>query len=257
MRSVHLRPQDLLVRKSPEELGQQLTSAQRVAVDGTAEIECGADEEMVAVVIAGDLTFSCGQESGSATVRDMIYVPRGRTLELASTSGAVVMCFWCPCDRETTFKHLSFAACDADPDRHHTYGDPAVSSKRDVWDFIDGAFDSQRMLVGQSVGDDGNWTAWPPHEHTVQREETYVYFGMGDSFGVQLVYEEDHDGMDDPLNVALVREGHLVSVPGGYHPSVGAPAGGISYVYFMASHVKEERNFMDLSIQSAYGDTFN
>jgi 5-deoxy-glucuronate isomerase len=257
MKSVHLLPQDLLERKGPEEIGQRLTSVQRVEVDGTAAVVCGEDEEMVAVVLEGDLDFGCRDDAGSATSRDMIYVPRGRTLDLTSPGGAVVMCFWCPCDRETTFRHLPFAECDADPERHHTYGDPTIGSERDVWDFLDGSVDSQRMLVGQAVGARGNWTAWPPHEHTAHREETYVYFGMGDSFGVQLVYEEHDDGMDAPLNVALVRDGHLVSVPGGYHPSVGAPAGGIQYVYFMASHVKEERNFMDLTIQAVYGDKFN
>ncbi|MEE6295640.1 5-deoxy-glucuronate isomerase [Georgenia wangjunii] len=255
MKSVHLLPDQLATRRSPAEIGQELTSVQRLEVRDRTAVTT-QDEELVVVVIQGDLSWHHEGDQGDATYRDMIYVPARSEVSLTSADGATVMCFWVPCDRDTAFVHIPFAEVDADSGRHHTYGDPAIGSQRDVWDFIDGDFDSQRVLCGQSVGEPGGWTAWPPHEHGAKREETYVYFGLHGSFGVQLVYERG-EGMDDPMSVSLVREGHLVSVPGGYHPSVGSPAGGMSYIYFMASRQKEDRNFMDLTIQPEYGETFD
>lgn len=255
MKSVHLLPHQLLDRLSPEDLGQEFTSAQRFEVRDDVTIST-ADEELVAIVIGGEVDFDHEGLTGHAVLRDMVYLPRNSSLTLSSTDGGVVMCYWVPCDRDTSFAHLTFADADADPSRHHVYGDPAAGSERDVWDVIDASFDSQRMLVGYAVGRNGGWTAWPPHEHAAQREETYVYFDMGDTFGVQLVYE-DNEGMDAPANVALIQEGHLVSVPGGFHPSVGSPARPLSYVYFMASREREAREFMDLTIQPRFGTSFN
>ncbi|WP_430868923.1 5-deoxy-glucuronate isomerase [Demequina aurantiaca] len=257
MNSVHLLPNEFERRLEPHEIGQELTSVQRLQVSDKTALKT-EQEELVVIIIDGSITFSSSEASGNATYRDMIYVPRNSQIEVGPSDGAsaTIVCFWAPCDRDTSFKVVAFSEVDSDPNRHHTYGDAANGSRREVWDFIDEPFDSQRMLCGQALGELGGWTAWPPHEHGEQREETYVYFGLDGSFGVQLVYEGG-DGMDSPHSVSLVREGHLVSVPGGYHPSVGSPAGGLSYVYFMASRTKEDRKFMDLTIQPEYGVKFD
>jgi 5-deoxy-glucuronate isomerase len=96
----------------------------------------------------------------------------------------------------------------------------------------------------------GSWTAWPPHEHGEKREEVYVYFGMDDGFALQCVY----DDLENPSELFLVRDGHLVAIPGGYHPNVGCPKTGIRYIYCMVSTAAEDRNFMDLNIQRQFGD---
>jgi len=106
--------------------------------------------------------------------------------------------------------------------------------------------------MGLCESDAGGWTAWPPHEHAEKREEVYVYFNMGNAFGVQCVY----DDMDNPYDVTMIRDGDLISIPKGYHPNVGCPAGKISYIYCMVSKIPGDRNFMDLKIQEIYGDKF-
>jgi len=54
----------------------------------------------------------------------------------------------------------------------------------------------------------------------------------------------------------MIRDGDLISIPKGYHPNVGCPAGKISYIYCMVSKIPGDRNFMDLKIQEIYGDKF-
>jgi 5-deoxy-glucuronate isomerase len=72
---------------------------------------------------------------------------------------------------------------------------------------------------------------------------------MGDGFAIQCVYED----MRRPDAVVLVQDGHLVTIPAGYHPNVGSPKGGIRYIYCMVSVEAGDREFMDLHIQSEYG----
>lgn len=248
--TLHFLPHELTDRLEPADLSMRYTSVERLEVDGESLVDSG-DEEVLLVVIAGTVDYE-GPASGTAVVRDMVYLPIHSQLRLRGEEG-VVMRFGAPCDRPTTFAHLAFADADADQ-RHQVYGDQAAGTGRDVWHVLDESFDSQRFLAGLCTGRPGGWTAWPPHEHGAKREETYVYFGMGDSFGAQFVY--DGDAMDAPDAVALVREGHVVSVPKGYHPSCGSPAGAISYAYVMVSVTPEDRDFMDLTIQPEYGETF-
>ena len=107
-------------------------------------------------------------------------------------------------------------------------------------------------MMGLCESDVGGWTSWPPYEHAEKRKEVYVYFNMKNAFGVQCVY----DNMDNPYDVAMVMDGDLISIPKGYHPNVGCPAGEISYIYCMASKIPGDRNFMVLKIQEIYGDKF-
>lgn len=247
---LHFLPDEARELLPPSDIGMKYTSVQRLEIAGEVEVDSDA-EEVLLVCIAGSVEFH-GPESGTAVVRDMVYLPPGTSIRLEG-AGAVVMRFGAPCDRPTVFAHLRFEDADRDA-RHQVYGESGTGTTRDVWHVLDESFDSQRFLAGYCTGRPGGWTAWPPHEHGDKREEIYTYFGMGDSFGAQFVYEEDD--MDHPSTVSLVREGHIVSVPRGYHPSCGAPAGAISYVYVMVSVTPEDRDFMDLRIQPIYGEVF-
>ncbi|MCL3861801.1 5-deoxy-glucuronate isomerase [Actinotalea sp. K2] len=248
---LHYTPRETLRRIEPADMGMVYTSAERLEIHSEVQVETGP-EEVVLLCIEGSVDYTVGERTGTAVLRDVLYLPPGSTATLHGQD-AVVIRFGAPCDRTTSFAHIAFADADGDH-RHKVYGAVENGTRRDVWNLIDESFDSQRFLVGLCKGADGGWTAWPPHEHGAKREETYVYFDMGDSFAAQFVYEED--AMDDPTTVALVRNGHLVSVPSGYHPSVGSPAGGIFYAYCMTSVTPEDRDFMDLTIQPLYGDRF-
>lgn len=244
--AIHLRPEETLRPLSPEVLGLAYCSARRIEADGPVDIS-SSEEELCLVCISGEASFRCGEETGEAVLCDMLYVPVHSRIHLDGRS-AVLMQFGAPCSRQYHFKHISFSQVNAD-ERHKTYGKEENGTRRDVWNFIDEEFESGRFLTGICYGGDGGWTAWPPHEHGKEREEVYVYFNMQDSFGLQCVYDDlDH------AKVCLVRDGHLVAIPGGYHPNCGCPCGGIRYVYCMVSTEEGNREFMDLRTQTIYGD---
>lgn len=248
----HFKAKELHKKKNPEEMGLAFTSVQRIESTEAIRIESGS-EEICLVVTGGKAGFKSGNNMGSAGFRDMIYMPWKSTILIdPETNDTELMVYGAPAHRDTSFAHIPFSSIDQDPKAHREYGDPATNSRRDVWHFINDDFDACRLMMGQCRGDTGGWTSWPPHEHSREREEVYTYFDMGKAFGIQCVYED----MDDPVLIALVREGDIVAIPGGYHPNSGSPAGPISFIYCMVSKKPDDRKFMDLRIQEIYGNEF-
>jgi len=96
----------------------------------------------------------------------------------------------------------------------------------------------------------GNWTSWPPHEHTALAEELYVYFDMPPpAFGIQLVYTRP----DTPELAQIVRDGDAVLMPAGYHPNVAAPGHGINFIWMMAARREGiDRKFGVVNVQPGF-----
>jgi len=244
----HFKASELFKKKRPEDLGLEYTSCQRIELKETLILD-SKEEEVCLVVIEGEVDFQYEDKRGTANFKDMIYIPRRKKVNIYSKD-AILMYFSAPSDIDTQFSHIDFLSIDKNPNTHIITGNSKNNSKRDVWKFIDKDFECSRLMMGLCEGSIGGWTSWPPHEHAEKREEVYVYFNMKNAFGVQCVY----DDMNNPYNVAIVRDGDLILIPKGYHPNVGCPAGKISYIYCMASKKSGDRNFMDLNIQEIYSD---
>lgn len=243
----HILPEQSAKRIEPSALGLVYTNVQRVELNGAKQFS-NEQEEACFVIVKGAIAFtSQSGESGHAVLGDVLYLPIHQTLSLTGKD-SVVTRFGAPCTRQTAFAHIKFADVDADS-RHKTYGSKENGTFRHVWNMIDEHFDSSRFLVGICYGSLGGWTAWPPHEHGDKREEVYCYFDMQDGFAIQCVY----DDLQQEEGSVIVQEGHIVAIPTGYHPNVGCPKTGIRYVYCMVSTTAEDRNFMDLKTQQAFG----
>jgi len=105
-------------------------------------------------------------------------------------------------------------------------------------------------MAGVTFSTPGNWTSWPPHEHSKLLEEAYLYIDMpAPSFGVQFVYTDPND----PELVQVVREGDCVLMPQGYHPNVAAPGGQINFLWMMAAITEgDDRQFGVVNVQPEY-----
>ena len=246
----HFSPEEALNRISPEDMGLVYTSVQRIEMnaESSERVINSQGEELCLVVTSGSVEYSIEGQKGSAIFRDMLYIPANNTIILCS-SNAVLAMFGATSDEKTHFAHIPFAKVDSD-ERHKIYGKEENGTKREVWNYIDENFNSGRFLTGICRGTAGGWTAWPPHEHGAKREEVYVYFDMGENFGIQCVYD-DYDELE---TAEVVKDGHIIAIPGGYHPNCGCPGGGLSYIYCMVSVTANDRNFMDLQTQKLFGD---
>ena len=247
----HFRADDWRQVLGPADVGLRFTSAQRIALDGAVTLKSGPEELCVVVVGGANLAYESGANRGAAEYRDMLYVPRNSVLKLEG-KGVTLVRFGAAAVRDTRLVHVRFRDMDADPSIHRVFGKAETNCRRDVWMCVDQNVDADRLQVGYCQGGTGGWTGWPPHEHTRQREEVYAYFDMGNAFGVQILYND----MADPYMVTLVRDGDLVSIPSGYHPTVACPAGRMSFVYCMVATTPGKRDFMDLHVQELYGTKF-
>jgi 5-deoxy-glucuronate isomerase len=181
---------------------------------------------------------------------DAIYVPRGSAVVVETTSEVDLVECAADVTGDYPLQIVRYADLAKDPKLKFRAGGDATS--RDLNIVIGDNVRAGRILVGFTKSLPGNWTSWPPHEHTAMLEEVYVYFDMPPpAFGIQLVYTQP----EAPELVTLVRDGDAVLMPAGYHPNVAAPGHGINFIWMMAAHREvEDRQFGVVNVQPGFDD---
>jgi 5-deoxy-glucuronate isomerase len=184
-------------------------------------------------------------------LHDAIYVPRGSAIEVSTTSEVDVVECAAEVSGDYPLQIIRYADLAKDPKLKFRAGGDATS--RDLNIVIGDNVRAGRLLVGFTRSVPGNWTSWPPHEHTDMLEEVYVYFDMPPpAFGIQLVYTKP----DAPEFVGLVRDGDAVLMPAGYHPNVAAPGHSINFIWMMAARREVvDRQFGVVNVQPGFGAT--
>lgn len=111
-----------------------------------------------------------------------------------------------------------------------------------------------RLLAGITMSKEGNWTSWPPHDHSEAKEEIYLYTDMpAPNFAIHLNYWD----FNDPEIVAIVREGDAVAIKKGYHYNVAAPGTVTTFVWMMAAIQEEkDRVFTKVKVQPEFEGKF-
>jgi 5-deoxy-glucuronate isomerase len=204
--------------------------------------------ETALLCMRGECTVTVGGEAYAIGTYDAIYVPRGSNVEVATASEVDLVECAAGVAGEYPLQIVRYAEVSKEPSQKFRAGGAATS--RDLNIIIGDNVRAGRILAGFTRSVPGNWTSWPPHEHTELLEEVYVYFDMPEpAFGIQLVYTSP----DQPEFVGLVREGDAVLMPGGYHPNVAAPGHGINFVWMMAAHrEKQDRLFGVVNVQPGF-----
>jgi 5-deoxy-glucuronate isomerase len=180
---------------------------------------------------------------------DAIYVPRGCAVVVETTGNVDLVECAAEVSGDYPLQVVRYDETLKDPKRRFRAG--GESTSRDLNIVIGDNVRAGRILAGFTKSLQGNWTSWPPHEHTQMLEELYVYFDMPPpAFGIQLVY----DTPERPEFVTLVRDGDAVLMPSGYHPNVAAPGHGINFIWMMAAHREvEDRQFGVVNVQPGFG----
>lgn len=182
-------------------------------------------------------------------LHDAIYIPRGSKVEVVSTTAQVDLV---ECGAEVTGDYplqvVRYDDVKKDSSLKFTAGGPSTS--RDLNIIIGANVQAGRIVAGFTRSQPGNWTSWPPHEHTALLEELYVYFDMPPpAFGIQMVYTAP----DKPEFVNVVRDGDAVLMPAGFHPNVAAPGHSINFIWMMAARREvEDRLFGVVNVQPGF-----
>jgi 5-deoxy-glucuronate isomerase len=206
------------------------------------------DRETALMCMKGACRVAVGGTAYDLDTYDAIYIPRGSAVEVTTTSDVDLV--ECAADVEGDYplQVVRYAEIKKDPALKFTAG--GASTTRDLNIIIGNNVRAGRILAGFTRSMPGNWTSWPPHEHTKLLEEVYVYFDMPEpAFGIQLVYTQP----DRPELVSLVRDGDAVLMPAGYHPNVAAPGHSINFIWMMAAHREvEDRQFGVVNVQPGF-----
>src|SRR5205085_3952053 len=108
---------------------------------------------------------------------------------------------------------VRFADVRQNPKLHIIAGKPPA--ERDMNVLIGSNVQAGRIMSGVTFSRPGNWTSWPPHEHSRLLEEAYLYIDMpAPSFGVKFVYTDPQK----PELVQVVCVGYVVLLLKGHIP---------------------------------------
>lgn len=112
---------------------------------------------------------------------------------------------------------------------------------RNICDILTEQSPSERLILGETINDPGNWSSYPPHKHDTDNppvetklEELYFFKlkpKMG--FGFIRVFDETED------NVFLIRNNEVVTIPKGYHPVAVVPKFQIYYLWVLCGNTKK------------------
>lgn len=222
----------------------------RILLDGSAPRASfeTAGRETALLCMRGRCTVQVNGKPHALAQYDAIYVPRNSAIEVTTDAEVDLVECAAEVDGDYPLQLVPYAEVKQNPAQKFTAG--GESTSRDLNIVIGDNVKAGRILMGFTKSLPGNWTSWPPHEHTELLEEVYVYFDMpAPAFGIQLVYTKP----EQPEFVSIVREGDAVLMPAGYHPNVAAPGHGINFIWMMAAHREvEDRKFGVVNVQPGF-----
>src|SRR5687768_7823372 len=208
------------------------------------------DHETGLICLNGSAKVTTGGESFQLNQYDAVYVPRDSYIEVepAGDAGCDLAEVSAPVAKRYELKFVSYKEVRENPRLHLIAGKPPA--ERDLNVLIGANVEAGRIMAGVTFSTPGNWTSWPPHEHSKLLEEAYLFIDMpAPSFGVQFVYTDPQN----PELVQVVREGDCVLMPQGYHPNVAAPGGQINFLWMMAAiREGEDRLYGVVNVQPEY-----
>jgi len=206
------------------------------------------DHEIGLICLNGKATVKADSETFELARYDAVYVPRDSEIEVNAPDGCDLAEVSAPVAKRYPLKFVSYKEVRKNPKLHLIAGKPPA--ERDLNVLIGANVEAGRIMAGVTFSTPGNWTSWPPHEHSKLLEEAYLFIDMpAPSFGVQFVYTDPQK----PELVQVVREGDCVLMPQGYHPNVAAPGGQINFLWMMAAIKEgEDRLYGVVNVQPEY-----
>ncbi|HEY8412437.1 MAG TPA: 5-deoxy-glucuronate isomerase [Pyrinomonadaceae bacterium] len=218
---------------------------------GDAPIQFNSnDHEIGLICLRGKATVKAEGETFNLDRYDAVYVSRDSEIEVGpdGPDGCDLAEVSAPVEKRYPTKFVSYKEVRQNPKLHLIAGKPPA--ERDLNVLIGANVEAGRIMAGVTFSTPGNWTSWPPHEHSKLLEEAYLFIDMpAPSFGVQFVYTDPQK----PELVQVVREGDCVLMPQGYHPNVAAPGGQINFLWMMAAvREGEDRLYGVVNVQPEY-----
>jgi 5-deoxy-glucuronate isomerase len=198
--------------------------------------------ELNGAVISGEAHLYFDGNEDLLSGRDSFYLPAKQELIILAESNLTIFLGGAPYEGKGSFFVRKYDLSVPLGNIHQIHGKQPY--QREVFMTIAQEDAGSRLICGITEGEPGQWTSWPPHQHSNDLEEIYCYFDIpAPQFALHLasripgVIEE----------VYPVSTGDFVIVPEGYHPTVGMPGVKSCYFWIMAAFSQKSRRY-DLAV---------
>ena len=112
---------------------------------------------------------------------------------------------------------------------------------RNFSEIIPEDFSAEKLIVGETITDPGNWACYPPYKHDTDNppEETALeklcFFKItpDTGFGSIRIFNNIED------IIYLIKKDEVVTIPKGYHPICVAPKHQMYYLWVMAGNTRK------------------
>ncbi|MGQ9508798.1 MAG: 5-deoxy-glucuronate isomerase [Thermodesulfobacteriota bacterium] len=211
------------------------------------------DEEIGLVCLNGDGSIKVEDKTYTLKKYDALYLPIGKHCIVFSKGRFDLAECAAPSSKEYPVQFVKFEEVLKDPELVKKAGFEPYA--RDLHTLIgEKNVQAARILAGVTFSKDGNWTSWPPHDHSEAKEEIYLYIDMPyPNFGLHLNYT-DYRNMD---LVVPVWEGDAIAIKKGYHYNVASPGTTIGFLWMMAAIQEEkDRVFAKVNVQPEFAGRF-
>jgi len=228
---------------------QHLAYGRTILDSAVSEVSfANGDRETGLICLSGSATVTVDGKPFQLGQYDAIYIPRDSQIKVSTLAQVDLVELSADVERRYPLQFVSYQEISKNPSLKFDAGAPGQARHLNI--LLGKNVDAGRLVAGFTYSEPGNWTSWPPHEHTAILEEMYIYFNMpAPAFGLQLVY----NNTDYPEMVVPVREGDAVLMPSGYHPNVSIPGHRICFLWAMAAHrEKVDRQFGLVNVQPGF-----
>ncbi len=209
----------------------------RVPRDEEYEFELG-DREAVLVILSGACTVRANDEQWDLTRANVfaappmaVYMPRHRSYAVAGVKPVDLAVFTARADQDYLPRLI-------EPHQVNMVVEGAEGFRRRVYPIIGEGFPANRLLVGETFVEPGQWASYPPHKHDEDRypeevrleEVAFYQVDPPQGFALQHLYSADRS-----LNeVHTVGNDDAFATARGYHPLATLPGYTVYYLWGMA-----------------------
>jgi len=212
-----------------------------------------AGEEIGLICLNGEGEIETSGQRFSMKKYDALYLPTQSSCRITAKEFFDLAECAAPVSKKYPVQFVSFQNILKDPKLVNRAGFEPYS--RTIHTLIGEAnVKAGRLLAGVTMSKEGNWTSWPPHDHSQAKEEIYLYVDMpAPNFSIHLNYWD----FQNAEIVAMVREGDAVAIQKGYHYNVAAPGTVTTFLWMMAAiREEQDRVFTQVTVQSEFDGRF-
>ena len=143
-------------------------------------------------------------------------------------------------EKRYPLKFVSYKEVRQNPKAALIAGKPPA--ERDLNVLIGANVEAGRIMAGVTFSTPGNWTSWPPHEHSKLSRGGLSFHRHAGAVVRSAVCL--HRSAEAGAGPGCAR-GDCVLMPQGYHPNVAAPGGQINFLWMMAAIEKVRIDFTE------------